>query len=81
MELDSFMEGTDLAEILVAQEFCVIDGKTLALSNYAWGTTGIFYRKSMFDAAGIDRHLSKPGMILLRLQQNSQPAIKRQWGF
>jgi ABC-type glycerol-3-phosphate transport system substrate-binding protein len=54
VELDSFMEGTDLAENLVAQEFCVVDGKTLALSNYAWGTTGIFYRKSMFEAAGID---------------------------
>ena len=53
VELDSFMEGTDLAENLVAQEFCVLDGKTLALSNYAWGTTGIFYRKSMFEAAGV----------------------------
>jgi ABC-type glycerol-3-phosphate transport system substrate-binding protein len=39
---------------LSGQEFCTINGQTLALSNYAWGTTGIFYRKSLLAAAGID---------------------------
>lgn len=43
------MEGT-----LIGQDTAVYDGKTLALSNYSWGTTGIFYRKSMLEAKGID---------------------------
>ncbi|WP_024344890.1 ABC transporter substrate-binding protein [Lacrimispora indolis] len=42
------------ADQLSGQEFCTIDGKTLALANYAWGTTGIFYRKSMLEEKGID---------------------------
>jgi len=39
---------------LVGQDLCVLDGKTVALANYAWGTTGVFYRKSMLEKAGID---------------------------
>jgi multiple sugar transport system substrate-binding protein len=52
--LDDLMAGTDLATNLTGQDFCKVDGKTYALSNYAWGTTGVFYRKSMLEAAGVD---------------------------
>ena len=33
---------------------CDVNGETLAISSYAWGTTGIFYRKSMLEDAGVD---------------------------
>ena len=46
--------GKDYAKLLVGQNDTVVDGKTLALSNYAWGTTGIFYRKSILEKAGIN---------------------------
>jgi ABC-type glycerol-3-phosphate transport system substrate-binding protein len=39
---------------LVGQDLCAMDGKAVALANYAWGTTGVFYRKSLLEKAGID---------------------------
>lgn len=53
LDLSEYMD-TGLKEKLVGQEICDVDGETLALSSYAWGTTGIFYRKSMLKEAGID---------------------------
>ena len=54
VDLTDRVSATNFSQNLVGQEFCDINGRTTALSNYAWGTTGIFYRKSMLEAAGID---------------------------
>lgn len=53
VNLDEYMSD-ELKEKLTGQEMCVVDGETLAISSYAWGTTGIFYRKSMLEEKGID---------------------------
>ena len=44
-ELTSLIKEAGLEDKLVGQETGVYKGKTLAISNYSWGTTGIFYRK------------------------------------
>lgn len=54
VNLDPYFEGTQLKELLIGQDACVFDGQSLAISNYAYGTTGLFYRKSMLQEAGID---------------------------
>ncbi|MBB6730731.1 ABC transporter substrate-binding protein [Cohnella zeiphila] len=54
VNLDDRIKGTDLETDLVGQELSRVNGSYYALSNYAWGTTGIFYRKSLFEKAGID---------------------------
>ena len=53
MDLSEYMSD-DLKEKLVGQDMCDVDGQTLAISSYAWGTTGIFYRKSMLKDAGVN---------------------------
>lgn len=53
VNLDDYMSD-ELKEKLAGQDMCVVDGETLAISSYAWGTTGIFYRKSMLEEKGID---------------------------
>ena len=52
--LDDRIRGSDLETDLVGQEFCTYEDEYFAISNYAWGTTALFYRKSMLDAAGIN---------------------------
>jgi ABC-type glycerol-3-phosphate transport system substrate-binding protein len=56
VDLAPYMEktGKPYSTNLVGQDLCVMDGKTVALANYAWGTTGVFYRKSILEKAGID---------------------------
>ncbi|WP_010272745.1 ABC transporter substrate-binding protein [Paenibacillus senegalensis] len=54
LNLDQYIKGTDLETDLIGQELSTIDGSYYAISNYAWGSTGIFYRKSMFEEAGIN---------------------------
>lgn len=46
--------GIDYYNLLVGQPECVVDGVTIALSCYAWGTTGIFYNRAILEEAGID---------------------------
>ena len=41
MEMDEYMSD-ELKSKLTGQDMCVVDGETLAISSYAWGTTGIF---------------------------------------
>ena len=54
-DLTSFMERDGItSDMLSGQEYCEFDGKNLALANYAWGTTGLFYNKAMLAEAGID---------------------------
>lgn len=53
-DLAPYMEGKGIEEKMTGQELCTFDGQTLGLSNYAYGTSGLFYRKSMLAEAGID---------------------------
>lgn len=53
VNLNDYMDAS-LKEKLVGQEMCDEDDETLAISSYAWGTTGIYYRKSMLEEAGLD---------------------------
>ena len=53
VNLDDYMSD-ELKGKLTGQDMCVVDGETLAISSYAWGTTGIFYRKSMLEDKKID---------------------------
>lgn len=54
LNLDQYIKDTDLENDLIGQELSAIDGSYYAVSNYAWGSTGIFYRKSLFEEAGIN---------------------------
>ena len=53
-DLTPYMKGKDYKSMLTGQDMCEFDGQNLALSNYAWGTTALFYRKSILADAGID---------------------------
>lgn len=53
IDLSDYMSD-ELKGKLVGQDMCDVNGETLAISSYAWGTTGIFYRKSMLEDAGVD---------------------------
>lgn len=70
LNLDDRIKGTELEKDLVGQELSKVNGSYYALSDYAWGTTGIFYRKSLFQKAGID-----PASIKT-LEDFKQAAIK-----
>ena len=54
LDLTDRFNESGLEGKLTGQEFCNYDGKVLGLSNYSWGTTAIFYRKSMLAEKGID---------------------------
>lgn len=54
VNLDSYIKGTELEKNLVGQELNKLDGSYYAISSYAWGSTGIFYRKSLLQKAGVD---------------------------
>jgi ABC-type glycerol-3-phosphate transport system substrate-binding protein len=54
VNLNQYMNGQDYVSRLTGQDMCEFNGETLALSNYAWGTTGLFYRKSILADSGID---------------------------
>ncbi|GGD84685.1 ABC transporter substrate-binding protein [Paenibacillus nasutitermitis] len=54
VNLDPYIKGKDFETQLVGQDLSKVGDSYYAISNYAWGTTGIFYRKSLFEKAGID---------------------------
>jgi ABC-type glycerol-3-phosphate transport system substrate-binding protein len=54
VDLKQYMAGQDYTSMLTGQDMCEFNGEMLALSNYAWGTTGLFYRKSLLAQSGID---------------------------
>jgi len=54
VNLDSYIKGTTLETTLVGQKDLVYNGHYIGISDYAWGVRGIFYRKSLLQAAGID---------------------------
>lgn len=53
VNLDDKISGTEL-EKLIGQKINRYKGHYVALSNYAWGVTGMFYRKSLLKDAGIN---------------------------
>lgn len=53
-DLSRYMGDKDYKTLLTGQDMCEFDGQTLALSNYAWGNTALFYRKSILEKVGID---------------------------
>lgn len=53
IDLSEYMSD-ELKGKLVGQDMCDVAGETLAISSYAWGTTAIFYRKSMLEEANVD---------------------------
>ena len=54
VNLDDYIAGTTLEDDLVDQDSLTYNGHYIGLSNYAWGIRAIYYRKSMFQEAGID---------------------------
>jgi ABC-type glycerol-3-phosphate transport system substrate-binding protein len=54
VNLDSYIEAAGLAGKLVDQDSMVYNGHYIGLSDYAWGARAVYYRKSLFQAAGID---------------------------
>ena len=54
VNLDSYIEKAGLAEKLVDQGSLTYNGHYIGLSDYAWGSRAIYYRKSLFQEAGID---------------------------
>lgn len=54
VNLDERIKASGLENKLIGQELSKVDGSYYAISNYAWGSTGIFYNKSMFEEAAID---------------------------
>jgi multiple sugar transport system substrate-binding protein len=54
VNLDPYLKGTDLEAKLVDQSSFVYNGHYIGLSDYAWGSRAIYYRKSLFKEAGID---------------------------
>ena len=54
LDLTDRFNAAGLEGKLTGQETGVYDGKTLGVSNYSWGTTAMFYRKSMLEEKGID---------------------------
>lgn len=54
LNLNDKIVGTPYEKDLVGQDECKYDGDYVAFSNYAWGTTGLFYRKSILEKAGVD---------------------------
>lgn len=53
-DLIPYMEEKDYLSDFTGQDMCVVDGEILALSTYSWGTTALFYRKSILEKYGID---------------------------
>lgn len=54
VNLDPFIKGTWMEEGLLDQQNLTYNGHYIGLANYAWGTGAIYYRKSMFEEAGIN---------------------------
>lgn len=54
LNLDPYIKGTELEDKLIGQKDLVYNDHYIGISNYAVGMRAIYYRKSMFEEAGID---------------------------
>jgi multiple sugar transport system substrate-binding protein len=53
VNLDPYIKGTHWEDDLITQKDMTYNGHYIGMSNYAWGARGLYYRKSLLDAAGI----------------------------
>ncbi|GAH67783.1 unnamed protein product, partial [marine sediment metagenome] len=54
VNLDPYIVGSEYEDKLVDQKSMKYNGHYIGLSDYAWGARAIYYRKSLFEEAGID---------------------------
>jgi multiple sugar transport system substrate-binding protein len=54
VNLDPFIKGTWMEDGLLDQENLTYNGHYIGLANYAWGTRAVYFRKSLFEEAGIN---------------------------
>jgi len=54
LNLDPYIKGKDLENKLIGQKDLVYNDHYIGISNYAVGMRAVYYRKSMFEEAGID---------------------------
>lgn len=54
VNLDPYIKGTWMEDGLLDQENLTYNGHYIGLANYAWGTRAVYYRKSLFEEAGIN---------------------------
>lgn len=54
VNLDPYVKGTWMEDGLLDQENLTYNGHYIGLANYAWGTRAVYYRKSLFEEAGIN---------------------------
>jgi ABC-type glycerol-3-phosphate transport system substrate-binding protein len=93
VDLTAKVAATNFFEDLIGQEMCVFEGQTLAVSNYAWGSTGLFYRRSILEAKGIDPstirthedferaalQLAGEGMQIMGVVLGTHPFVVDEW--
>lgn len=54
LNLDQYIKGTELEDKLIGQKALVYNGHYIGISNYGVGMRAVYYRKSMFEEAGVD---------------------------
>lgn len=54
LNLDPYIKGTEWEEILTGQDELTYNGHYIGMANYGYGIRGVYYRKSLFEEAGID---------------------------
>ena len=54
VNLDEYIVGSEYEDKMVDQASLKYNGHYIGLSDYAWGSRAIYYRKSLFEEAGID---------------------------
>lgn len=54
LNLDPYIKGTHWEEDLFTQPELTYNGHYIGMANYAWGSRAVYYRKSLFEKAGID---------------------------
>jgi ABC-type glycerol-3-phosphate transport system substrate-binding protein len=54
VNLDKWIKGSRWEDELMDQKNLTYNGHYIGLANYAWGARAVYYRKSLFEKAGID---------------------------
>ena len=54
VNLDQYIKGTHWETDLIGQKDLTYNGHYIGISDYAWGPRAVYYRKSLFEAAGIN---------------------------
>ncbi len=85
VNLDKWIKGTHWEDDLMDQKNLTYNGHYIGFANYAWGARAVYYRKSLFEQAGIDPSSIKTtedflnaAIKLTKKGENGQPD---QYGF